>query len=140
MLPKPSVKKYDPLKTKLQFKNYKTRSDLECKIINLPDPVYNETDGVPEYPVVTLFINTKKQTLMHTNAFPCAFDISDDMLGSLVAELISNKICPKTITVSDERTKALLSDICERCGVELIIKESLPHLDGMIKSLYSDLL
>lgn len=140
MLPKPSVKKYDPLKTKLQFKNYKTRSDLECKIINLPDPVYNETDGVPEYPVVTLFINTKKQTLMHTNAFPCAFDISDDMLDSLVTELSSNKICPKTITVSDERTKALLSDICERCGVELIIKESLPHLDGMIKSLYSDLL
>lgn len=53
-----------------------------------------------------------------------ALDISAEMLNSFIMELNANKIIPKTITVADKRTEALLSDICSRCDVELTVKKS----------------
>lgn len=140
MLPKPAPKQYAPLKTALEFKKFRSRVNLECKIINLPGAVLNEKTGVPEYPVIMAFAETKSGYAMHTNVFPYVLDISSEMLYSVVTELSGNKFFPKTITVSDERTKALFSDICSRCGVELIVKSSLPVLDEIIRGLLNSML
>lgn len=77
---------------------------------------------------------------MHTDVFMYALDISAEMLNSFIMELNANKIIPKTITVADKRTEALLSDICSRCGVELTIKKSLPVLDEIVRDLIGSML
>lgn len=135
MLPKPTARKYAPLRTALEFKKFKSKVDLECKIINLPGAVFNEKTGVREYPVITVFAEAKSGYAMRTDVFPYVLDISSEMLYSFVTELSGNKFSPKTIVVDDERTKALFSDICSRCGVELIVKKSLPVLDEIIREL-----
>lgn len=140
MLPKPTAKKYVPLKTALQFKKFKSKADLECKIVNLPGAIFNEKIGTPEYPVVMAFAETKSGYAMHTDIFPYTLDISAEMLNSFIMELNANKIIPKTITVADKRTEALLSDICSRCGVELSVKTSLPVLDDIVRGLIGSML
>lgn len=140
MLPKPSVKKYKPLSSPIRFKKYKSKVELECKIINLPSAMYNEITGIPEYPVITAFVETRSGYAMHTDIFPYTSDISVEMLNSFADELSANKMFPKTIAVDDERTKALLSDICDRCGVELVDKKALPFLNGIVKGLVGSML
>lgn len=139
MIPKSVAKKYQTLETTFQFKNFKSKADLECKIINFPVAAYNEIIGAPEYPVFALFIDVKRENVMFTDLFPTAKDVSVEMLDNFIAVLNKNKIFPRTIIVCDERTKAMLSDICERCGVELIVKESLPILGDQIDELVTHL-
>lgn len=144
MLPEHShVKEYEPLRSDIVFKNYKTKVDLECGMLNLPTPIFNEKLSSPEYPVVIMCIESmiklktsfREEDLMITDPISYTDAVSEDMLKSFTECLIENRITPKTIKVSDERTRALLSDICKRCGVELIVEKALPDLEDVIHGL-----
>lgn len=139
-LPRPVEKQYPALCTKQVFKKYKSKSELECKIINLPSAVYNEITKIPEYPVIMVSVDTKSGYAITSNILPYNYDVSHEMLSGFIKALGEKKIFPKTISVSDERTKALLTDICSRCGVELIIKKSLPALDELVRDLIGSML
>lgn len=143
-LPDLPPKKYEPLRSQVEFKKFKSKVDLECKIFNFPISVYNEDLGCPEHPAITMIGKSKadltNDDIMFTEPFPHMDDISEEMLVSFVAQLNAKKIFPKSITVDSERTKALLSDICERCGVTLTVKKPLPVLDEVFRNLIIDML
>lgn len=140
MLPKPTEKEYKPLITSMEFKNFRSKADLECKIVDFPSTILRNNAEIPEYPVAMAFVNTKRGDLMSTDVFPYDPIFSCGMLDSFIMELNYNKIVPKTITVSDKRTEALLSDICSRCGVKLKVEESLPVLDELVRGLVGGVL
>lgn len=139
LLPDPVPKKYEPLISQIQFKKFKKKIEPECRIINIPAPIYNPELGCSEYPVAAILATPKDEIteddIIVTDPISHTADISEEMLSSITERLAENKVTPKTIKVSDERTKALLSDICERCGVKLIVEEALPGLDGIITNL-----
>lgn len=140
MLPKPVEKQYPELCTKQVFKKYNTKVELECKIINIPDAVYNEITKIPEYPVTIVTVETKSGYAIGADLLPYNYDISAEMLSEFINALSKNKIYPKTISVSDKRTKALLTDICSRCGVKLTVKDSLPALDEVVRELFKKMM
>lgn len=80
MLPKPVEKKYSALKALKPFKTFKTKTELKCKIINLPGTVYNEITKIPEFHVLMAIVDTKTKHVMYTELFPCRYDVSVEML------------------------------------------------------------
>lgn len=140
MLPKPTEKEYKPLISKIKFKDFKYKADLECKIVDLPSTILRDNADISKYPVIMTFADTKRGNSMGTEIFPYDPIFSYDLLDSFAVELNANKIVPKTITVFDKRTEALLSDIYSRCGMKLTVKESLPFLDEIVKRLICSML
>lgn len=82
----------------------------------------------PVLPRVIIFAENNTGMLLKQNMMMPEIDDMEQILDSLLDFLI-NKGKPKTICVRDEYISDLLSDICKKVEIELVISEKLPSID-----------
>lgn len=113
-----------------RLKKLRRRGDLQCEAVRLPEPVMEEEgDGPPRFPVVLFALDRDNDYL-----YPCVpilryEEAPAPLLDAFCRELERQKVLPQTIYVRDERTEALLRDLCSKLKIQLVRQKLLPDLD-----------
>lgn len=102
----------------------------ESEIVRYPEPVQNEPDEVPFFPVLLLAVETDTEYILPVPIVECYEENPEELLNAFMDALISQNVCPDEIKVRDERTYAFLKAFCERMKIEISIQSDLPALDG----------
>lgn len=95
----------------------------EAELVRLLEPLKTSEEGAPYYPLLLFVVERESYYVM-----PIAMVGDDDNEFSELLEKFleccrDQKICPKEISVRDERTFALLSDFCKKAQVKISISE-----------------
>lgn len=101
----------------------------ECEIVRYPEPVQNEPEEVPFFPVLLLAAEPATDYILPMPAVENYEKNPEELLNVFMEALISQNICPAEIKVRDERTYAFLKAFCNRMKIAVSIEEDLPTLD-----------
>lgn len=101
----------------------------ECGIIRFPQPVRNEDDEIPFFPVLLLAVNSATGYLLPLPSVRDYEDNPEALVDAFIEGLLKQKICPREIRARDERTYAFAADLCGKLGIALSIDEDLEMLD-----------
>ena len=72
------------------------------------------------FPFLLMILDTKREQLLPQQPLQYNADILQKALDSFVQAIIDYGRCPKSIAVCDERTEAILSELCHKCGILLL--------------------
>ena len=112
------------------------KGTLECRLIHIPEPVVVEGDDIPIYPVILAAVSVEDKIPVDTKLFE-KFDA--EKIARDFARCFKDT-APETILVSDDRTAALLGNICESMEITLKKTQELPVLDMEMSRLMTDLM
>lgn len=102
---------------------------LQLRLIHVPAPTENTTDGVPFFPALMFCVSLSTGYLC---SIPCMVDFEENptqVLVELVESFCNNNSKPRMIQVEDAKTELLLKDFCWRCGITLSREHKLPRLN-----------
>lgn len=102
----------------------------ECRLIHLPQVVDEPNVEYPYYPSLLLFVNVEDGFTFPVMTAEPAEEKPQMLLSELSNTFASMEVCPKTLHICDDKTKAFLSDFCNKTGIQLKAKKSLPALDN----------
>lgn len=108
---------------------------VECRLEHVPMPIQAEHSERPVFPALLMIVNQSDGNLL---APLTTFDYHDNpqaVLTQIADHFCRLGIRPQQIKVSDERTLALLRDLCKTCGMKLKKEKSLPDLDDVCDSM-----
>lgn len=103
---------------------------FECRLIHLPHIVDEPGAAYPYYPSLLLFVNEEDHFTFPVMTAEPAEENPQMLLSELSNTFDRMEVCPKTLHICDDKTKAFLSDFCTRTGIQLKTKKSLPALDN----------
>ncbi len=112
-----------------KLKKLKKSGVWECGIIRVPQPIRNDPEEIPFFPVLLLAVNSIGGQYL---SLPPLEDYEDNpcaLVDIFMEGLLKQKICPKEILARDERTYAFAEDLCGKLGIALSIGEKLEALD-----------
>lgn len=112
------------------------KGTLECRLIHIPEPVVVEGDDIPVYPVMLAAVSVEDKIPVNTKLFE-KFDA--EKIARDFARCFKDT-APETILVSDDRTAALLGNICDSMEITLKKTQELPALDMEMSQLMVDLM
>lgn len=120
-----------------KLKNIAKSGVWECEIVQYPEPVCNETDEVPHFPMIFLAVESATGFILPVS--PAGY--FDRQLGELldiaVEAFLMQNICPKVIYVRDKRSYCFLEEVCRKIKTRLIMKQELPSLCQAEEELYN---
>ena len=107
----------------------------ECGTLRLPNPVQEEghEDEAPYYPLALIFAELENQMVQQpivTNG-----EDPDEMLNEFADYLLTLKTVPRTIRCGDDRSYALLKDLCAKTGITPERTDEPEALDDVIEDL-----
>ena len=102
-----------------QIKALKKVNKLECTVTHMHEPIQDTPEETPYFPAVLLVMETKNEKILHLHPVKQYTGNELTILEELAQNLIAEKCAPKSISVVDDRTEALLSKFCEACGIKL---------------------
>ena len=107
----------------------------ECGMLRLPNPVQEEghEDEAPYYPLALIFVELENQMVQQpivTNG-----EDPDEMLNEFADYLLTLKTVPRTIRCGDDRSYALLKDLCAKTGITPERTDEPEALDDVIEDL-----
>ena len=118
-----------------KLKKRKKSGVWECEIIRFPQPVRNEPEEVPFFPVFLLAVNSATGYLLPLPSLKGYEDNPEALVDSFIEGLLRQKNCPKEILVRDQRTYAFAEDLCQKVGIVLRMEEELEALDDIEEAL-----
>ena len=92
---------------------------LECTLIHMQETIQDSPEEPPYFPAILLAMETKNDRFLKTQPVKQYAGNEADVLEDFALNLIAAKRAPKSISVTDDRTEALLSQFCEACGIKL---------------------
>jgi hypothetical protein len=108
--------------------------------VPIPYPVQENPEEAPFFPATIVAVNVRSHKILHTDdAQMHDYEGLDKLLNGLVRGFIDIGVCPKSITVCDNESHALLSDFCEKCKIMLVKARSFKILDGIVSDFYDNL-
>lgn len=121
---------YDNMIVAARLKAMPHDGTLQCRIMHSPVPVGIKKDE-RSFPSIMLCVKEDSQFV-----FPVAPDVSveedpQQTLNAFAKALLDMETRPKTITVSDGKTKALLANFCRKTGIELHTVKKQPELESV---------
>ena len=106
----------------MRIKGLKKRGVWECGIVCMPKAVQSETpEEAPYFPQVLVAVNLITGMILK----PVTTDAEDpaEMINGFAEELLNEKTAPKKIRAYDDRTYALLRNLCGKTGIRLVKDE-----------------
>ena len=110
----------------------------ECQLFPFSSPVLAK-EGAPFFPFLLMILDTKREQLLPQQPLQYNADILQKALDSFVQAIIDYGRCPKSIAVCDERTEAILSELCHKCGILLLKTTRFAMLDEAKASFLEDM-
>ncbi len=102
-----------------QVKALKKVNKLECTVTHMHEPMQDAPEEPPYFPAVLLAMETKSEKILHLHPVKQYTGNELTVLEDFAQNLIEAKCAPKSISVVDDRTEALLSKFCKACGIKL---------------------
>lgn len=111
------VPEYDNMIMSARLKAMQQRCTLQCRVIHIPTSTLLCVDQDTEFvfPIISR-IPVEEDPIQIINAF--------------ASVLLNAEICPSTIAVSDNKTQALLTNFCKKCGIKLHKVKKMPELES----------
>jgi hypothetical protein len=111
------------------LKKMKKQGTWECEIIRIPEPVQDNPEEIPAFPVVFLAVKSGEGMVLPIKLVK-HYEKEPEILLNLVMEaFLDLGICPKELKVQDNRTFAFAKVFCKKLGVLLSREEQLPDLE-----------
>jgi hypothetical protein len=94
-------------------------------------PVLEETDEgtIPVFPVQLFVVDAISGYVMAVPTEGLPDDNFQSVLENWLSMLLDEKLCPKSVSVKDERTRLLLQSACDKLHIPVQKKDSLPELE-----------
>lgn len=118
-----------------KLKKRKKSGVWECEIVRFPQPVRNEPEEIPFFPVFLLAVNSATGYLLPLPSLKDYEENPEALVDSFIEGLLRQKNCPKEILVRDERTYAFAEDLCAKVGISLRMEEGLEAVDDIEETL-----
>lgn len=112
-----------------RLKNMEKRGVWECELVQYPEPVRNNPEEIPHFPM--MFLATESETGFILPMSPVEYfnKSCDKMMDMVVEAFLMQDICPKTIHARDERSYYFLEGLCKKIKTKLVLQPELPSLD-----------
>lgn len=115
-----------------QLQTLKKQGTWECGHFITSHPHLDHAMQKLVYPSLMLIGDKGKKKEMqfeHDGYYP---EIASSLIEELAIKIVQYGTCPKNILTNSNRSHALLSDFCEKCGITLKIAESFTMIDKML--------
>ncbi len=112
-----------------KLKNMGKSGVWECELVQYPEPVRNNPDEVPHFPMMFLAVESNTGFILPVSPIEYFEESSEKLLDILVEAFLMQNICPKVIHVRDKRSYCFLEGLCKRIRTKLVIEPELPSLD-----------
>lgn len=101
----------------------------ECEIVRYWEPVQNEPDEIPAFPVLLLAVESATDYILPVSIVEHYEENPENLLNVFMDALLMQKVCPAEIKVRDERTYVFLKAFCDRMKITISMEKNLPALD-----------
>jgi hypothetical protein len=101
----------------------------ECEIILFPEPVQDNPDEVPFFPVVMMAVESATNFILPISPVEDYTENAEKLLDVFIEAFLKQDLCPLEMKARDERTYAFLKSFCKRLKIKLTIEEELPALE-----------
>ena len=96
-----------------QVNALKKVNKLECQLIHIQNPVQDSPEEPPYFPAMLFAMETRNERFLKNQPVKPYSGNESEILEDFALNLIATKSVPKSISVIDDRTEALLSKFCE---------------------------
>ncbi|MBQ9493238.1 MAG: hypothetical protein IJR54_05820 [Oscillibacter sp.] len=109
----------------------KKRGVYDCELLRLPGLLPTQTDAkaAPYFPVLLVCADLKTGYLKATNPVTDYDTHPEALRDAFVHALLESGECPRAVRLRDERTRALLEDLCLNARILFSVEANLPALD-----------
>lgn len=101
---------------------------LQMRLIHIPTLLGGSEDEAPFFPTVLLCVEAETGDVFPVTSVENVEENSMQMLVQLARFFSKGGVKPQKIEVEDARTKSFLKDFCQRSGIVLSCKRTLPEL------------
>ena len=101
----------------------------ECELIRMLSPVQEDEQKAPYFPVMLFAVERGTNYLLPIAPVMYYEEHPEELLNVFVEALLKENIRPSALLVRNERTLALLEELCRKAKISLSICEELPSLD-----------
>ena len=115
--------------TAARIKRLKKQGAWECEVLRMLEPVQEDPEQVPYFPVVLMAVDSDSGFLYPLNMVENFEEHPEALLDTFAERLLEMETCPKVIAVNDERTYALLQNLCNAVGIKLMLTDE--ELDSL---------
>lgn len=118
----------------MRIKDLKKKGTWECGIIRLPKAVQSETpEEAPYFPLILVAVNLDTGMVIN----PVTTDREDpaELINGFADELLKANIAPKKIRAYDDRSYALLRNLCRKTGIRLVKDEETEQVQNVMLEL-----
>jgi hypothetical protein len=114
-----------------RIKGFPRKGNFQCQLLRLDMPVLEETDEgtIPVFPVQLFVVDAISGYVMAVPTEGLPDDNFQSVLENWLSMLLDEKLCPKSVSVKDERTRLLLQSACDKLHIPVQKKDSLPELE-----------
>lgn len=111
------------------LKKLKKSDTWECEIIQYTEPVQNNPDEPPYFPIVFMAVNADRDYILPVEPVGSYRENPEELLNYFIDALLREKLCPKKMKVRDERTYDFAEIFCSKLKIPISIEEELPVLE-----------
>jgi hypothetical protein len=125
-----------------RIKGFARKGNFQCQLLRLDVPVLDETDQgtIPVFPIQLFMVERGSGFVMPVSTEGAPDDDFQSVLENWLSMLLDEKVCPKSVSVKDERTRLLLQSACDKLHIPVRKKDTLPELEefeeNFLASLY----
>ncbi len=112
------------------LKKIKKSGVWECGLVRCPEPVQDEGDEAPFYPLILLAVNQVTEQILPVAPVAHYEENPEELLNLFLDALLQSNACPKEILVRDQRSYDFVKAFCARLKVKVSKREALPALEG----------
>jgi len=121
-----------------QVNALKKVNKLECQLIHIQNPVQDSPEEPPYFPAMLFAMETRNERFLKNQPVKPYSGNESEILEDFALNLIATKSVPKSISVIDDRTEALLSKFCEACDIKLNRVKNFKKLQRAVSNLSGD--
>lgn len=110
------------------MKKIKQEGIWECSLVWVPEPVQNEPEEIPQFPMVLIAVEEAEGYILPVAPILNYQEEADALLQHFMDSLLEYRLYPREIHVlqEDGRIYAFFEDFCRRMNITLCRKELLP--------------
>lgn len=131
-LPQDAEEEYSPVIAESELdvaklKKLKKKGTWETELITMMQPVQEDPEETPYYPLMLLIVGSRDGYMLPVPMIERADKNPQGLLTSFAEGWKKFRYGPKELRCRDERTFALLKDICEKSGIGIKLYEGAMH-------------
>lgn len=119
-----------------KLKKAKRKGVWECGIVRFPQPIQDNPEDIPVYPVVLLPVESGTNYILPVKPALHYEEEPEKLLSLFIDAFVEEGVCPMQIKVRDKRTHTFVKGFCDKLKVPLNVEKELPALENVKHVLY----